>query len=70
MFFKNKKPSETRPLLEEHIETGQERQERQRNSKYLYFEYLNVVLFSPIMKYIMKSKNCKTKYLMVIKHLS
>ena len=37
MFFKNKKPSETRPLLEEHIETGQERQERQRTSKYLYF---------------------------------
>ena len=37
MFLKNKKHSETRSLLEEHIETGQERQERQRTLKYLYF---------------------------------
>ena len=37
MFFKNKNPSETRPLLEEHIETGQERQERKRTLKYFYF---------------------------------
>ena len=31
------KPSETQPLLEEHVETGQDRLERHRALKNLYF---------------------------------